>query len=708
MSEVLTDDAWSPVLGYLHGWDIFPFHQMLVDPTRENVVNGLIASGAGGIVLVGAIAAPILLTAKRWWRPLWSDWLTSLDHKRIGIMYVVLALVMLSRALIEAVLMRAQQAVAIDAGGFLSPEHFAELFTTHGTIMIFFVAMPLLTGLINYVVPLQIGARDVSFPLLNSVGLGLTASGAGLVMVSLVLGTFSTGGWTGYPPYTGLAYSPGVGPDYWIWALSLAGIGTTLTGMNIAVTIYKERAPGMTFMRMPLFCWTSLCVSILIVFALPPLTAATAMLALDRYLDFHLFTNDLGGNVMNYANLFWLFGHPEVYILVLPAFGVYSELFSTFSGKKLYGYGALVTATMSIAVLSFTVWLHHFFTMGQSASVNAAFGIATMLIGIPTGVKIYDWLLTMYRGRVRITVPMIYALGFLPLFAVGGATGIMLANPSLDYVTHNTLFLVAHFHNTLVPGVLFGMLAGLNYWWPKAFGYRLDERWGRISALAWVFGFMLAFFPLYALGLLGMPRRSVAFAEPAYVPWAAIALVGAFVLLFALCALFVQLWVSVRGREGRRVAAGDPWDGRSLEWSVASPPPEWNFAILPAVQDRDDFMRAKEAGTAYAAPAAYEDIELPRNSAIGPVIAVLGFGIGFAAVWHIWWLAIGGCAVVLATMVARGFVRETHRTVAAAEVRAATERWLATVAATPQVTRAAEESSENAGLAVPATSGAVR
>ena len=702
-----TADPWSPVLGYLHGWDVFPFHEMLVDPTPDNVVNGVIASGAGAAVVVGGTAVAALLTRKRWWRPLWSDWLTSLDHKRIGIMYVVLALVMFSRALVEAVFMRAQQAVGL-GGGFLSAEHFAQLFTTHGTIMIFFVAMPLLTGLINYVVPLQIGARDVSFPLLNSVGLALTASGAGLAMISLVFEKFSTGGWSGYPPYTGLAYSPGVGPDYWIWAVTLSGLGTTLAGVNVAVTIYKERAPGMAFMRMPLFCWTSLCVSILMIFAMPPLTVATAMLALDRYLDFHLFTNDLGGNVMNYANLFWLFGHPEVYILILPAFGVYSEVFSTFSGKRLYGYGALVTATMCIAVLSFTVWLHHFFTMGQSANVNAAFGVATMLIGIPTGVKIYDWILTMYRGRVRITVPMIYALGFLPLFAVGGASGIVLANPSLDYVTHNTLFLVAHFHNTIIPGLLFGMLAGLNFWWPKAFGYRLDERWGRVSAISFVVGFMLAFFPLYVLGLLGMPRRSAAYAEPAYVPWTLVALVGALVLLFALVALVVQVWVSVRDRDARRVRAGDPWDGRSLEWSVSAPPPPWNFARVPEVHGRDEFMLAKVGGTAYAPPVDYEDIELPRNSAVGPVIAVLGFAVGFAAVWHIWWLAILGLLGAIGTMVARGFARRVHRTVPADEVRRETERWLGAVAATPQVTRAAEEGPGNAGLAVPAIAGAVQ
>ena len=428
-----------------------PFWQMLQDPSEANVINGIIATGAASMVVIGAIVTVALITRYRKWGVLWSDWLTSPDHKKIGIMYVVLAFVMLARALIEALLMRTQQAFGL-GGGFLSPDHFAQLFSTHGTIMIFFMAMPFLTGVINYVMPLQIGARDVAFPVLNSISLGLTAAGAALVMISLCIGTFSTGGWFGYPPYTEATFSPGVGPDYWIWSLSLASLGSTFTGINFAVTIYKLRAPGMTFMRMPLFTWTALCTSILMIFAMPPLTVATAQLALDRYLGFHYFTNALGGNMMHFANLFWLFGHPEVYILILPAFGVYSEVVSTFSGKVLFGYRALVMATMAIAILSFTVWLHHFFTMGQSANINAVFGIASMLIGIPTGVKIYDWMWTMFRGRIRFTVPMIYSIGFMLLFVLGGMSGILLADPGIDYQVHNSVFLVAHFHNVAVPG----------------------------------------------------------------------------------------------------------------------------------------------------------------------------------------------------------------------------------------------------------------
>jgi cytochrome o ubiquinol oxidase subunit 1 len=658
-----------------------------------------IAAVAASIVVAAAIGVPILVTWLGQWRYLWSEWLTSVDHKRIGVMYIVLSLVMLTRAVIEAVLMRLQQAMAVDAPGYLPPEHFAQLFTTHGTIMIFFMAMPFLIGMINFVMPLQIGARDVSFPLLNSISLWLTVGGAGLMMVALVLGKFSTGGWSGYPPYTEAAFNPGVGPDYWIWAVTLSSIGTTMTGINFAVTIYKRRAPGMRLLRMPLFCWTALCTSILMIFAMPPLTVATGMLALDRYLDMHFFTNDLGGNMMNFANLFWLFGHPEVYILILPAFGVYSEVIATFSAKVLYGYKSLVYATMSIGVLSFTVWLHHFFTMGQSSNINAAFGIATMLIGIPTGVKIYDWILTMFRGRVRFSVPMLYALAFILLFTIGGLSGVLLANPAIDYQVHNTLFLVAHFHNMLIPGLLFGMLAGYHYWFPKAFGFRLDEYWGRISFALWVAGFILAFMPLYALGLLGVPRRTVEFFDAAYLPYTLVAALGAVLILGALGGLFVQLWLSIRRRDNARVFAGDPWNGRTLEWASSCPPPEYNFAVLPTVHERDAFFAMKTRGQAYSAPDEYEDIVMPRNSAIGVVIGIAASATGFALTWHIWWLAIVGFLAVWGAVVARSFVRHTTRVISAAEVRRTQERWLEAVSQAPCISRDDEFTPCNRGHA---------
>jgi cytochrome o ubiquinol oxidase subunit 1 len=667
----MTQGIWPAVLGRFD-WSALPFVRAVENPD----VSEIIGAFAGSLVIVGALVTATLLTRYRLWRSMWSDWLTSLDHKKIGVMYIVIAFVMLSRALIEAVLMRLQQAAAINHPGFLSSDHFGQLFSTHGSIMIFFMAMPFLTGLINYVMPLQIGARDMAFPWANSVALWLTGGAAGLMMVSLVVGRFSTGGWSGYPPFTELAFSPDVGPDYWIWAVSLGSVGSTLAGINIACTIYKLRAPGMTMMRMPLFCWTSLCTAILMIFAMPPLTVATALLALDRYLGFHMFTNDLGGNMMNYANLFWLFGHPEVYILILPAFGVYSEVLSTFSSKALYGYTSLVLATMAIAVLSFTVWVHHFFTMGQNANINAVFGIATMTIGVPTGVKIYDWIWTMFRGHVRLTVPMLYSLAFMMTFVLGGLSGIVLAMPPLDYLVHNTLFLVAHFHNMLIPGLLYGMLAGYTYWFPKAFGFRLDERWGRIAWGCWVVGFYLAFMPLYVLGAAGMARRTLEVFEPSFRPWLYVAGAGALVLLCALASLFVQLWVSIRDRDENRVFAGDPWDGRGLEWSMSAPPPEYNFAVLPQVNGRYPFFDAKRSHQAYCERPHYDPIATPRESALGPVIGVAGAVVGFALVWHMWWLAVLGLFAIIATVIARSFARDVERTIPAEEVQGREQAWL--------------------------------
>ena len=682
-----TTGLYHAVFGNLT-WDAFP-------------TDSGIAMAAALIAIFGTLATAALITRWGKWEYLWREWFTSVDHKKIGIMYVVLALIMLARAIVEAVLMRAHQMMAVNQPGVVAPDHFAELFSTHGTIMIFFVAMPLLTGLINFVVPLQIGARDVAFPLLNSISLWLTGGAAGLMMVSLVLGKFSTGGWSGYPPFTEAAFSPGVGPDYWIWAVNLASFGSTFSGLNFAVTIYKMRCQGMALMRMPLFCWTALCASILMIFAMPPLTVATLLLALDRYLDFHFFTNGMGGNMMNFANLFWLFGHPEVYILILPAFGVYSEVISTYSAKTLYGYGSLVLATAAIAVLSFTVWVHHFFTMGQSTNLNAVFGIATMLIAIPTGVKIYDWIWTMFRGRIRFSVPMLFALAFIVTFVLGGVTGIILATPPLDYMVHNTVFLVAHFHNMLIPGLLFGMIAGYQYWFPKAFGFRLHEGWGRVSFGCWTVGFYLAFMPLYALGIMGMPRRSAELFEGSYLPWLIAAFTGALLLFCAVASLFAQLYVSVRRRAELAVPVGDPWDGRSLEWSIPSPAPAYNFAVPPTVDARDAWVRRKQAGIAYTAPDNYEAIEMPRGSAVGVVIGIMGAACAFALVWHIWWLAIASFVAVWAAVITRSFVTDTERVIPAEQIETEHRGWIARVAATRPVDRSLETTPANRGLALP-------
>ncbi|WP_084645726.1 cbb3-type cytochrome c oxidase subunit I [Marinimicrobium agarilyticum] len=672
-----------------------PFVEFIKTPNSSTAI----AAFAAAAVIGGAIGIVVLLTLFGKWRVFWREWLTTLDAKKIGIMYIVLALVMLIRAVIEAAFMRAQQMLAVNREGPLSAEHFGELFTTHGTIMIFFMAMPFLIGLINVVMPLQIGARDVKFPLLNAISLALTAAGAVLVMISLVIGEFSTGGWSGYPPFTELAFNPGAGVDYWIWAVTLSSIGNTLTGINFAVTIYKLRAPGMTWFRMPLFSWTALCTSILIIFAMMPLTVATLMLALDRYAGFHFFTNALGGNMMNYANLFWLFGHPEVYIVILPAFGVFSEVFSTFSGKRLYGYHSLVFATIAITVLSFGVWLHHFFTMGQSANLNAAFGIATMLIGVPTGVKVYDWLLTMVRGRVRFTTPMLFSIMFAITFVIGGLSGVLLANPPIDFAVHNSLFLVAHFHNMLIPGTLFGMFAAYNVWFPKMFGFRLSEKWGRISFWFWSFGFYLAFMPLYALGLMGAMRRTVQWFEPQYLPWLLVAFSGAVLISLGLISQVIQLWVSIRNRDDLRAPGGDPWDGRSLEWSVSAPPPEYNFAVIPEVHDRDAFTWMKQHGISYTAPNEYQDIPMPKNSVVAPLIGFLATMLGFALTWHIWWLTIVSFLVILGTVIARSFCRDTEKIIPASQVRQEHEQWLARVKGLIPTARADETTSENQGLA---------
>ena len=537
---------------------------------------------AAGVVLVVILAVLAWVTLKGYMPYLWREWITSVDHKRIGIMYILLAMVMLLRGGSDALMIRVQQAIAYQSSGYLPPEHFNQIFSAHGTIMIFFVAMPFVIGLMNLVVPLQLGVRDVAFPTLNSVGFWLTATGALLVNVSLVIGEFARTGWLPFPPLSELTYSPGVGVDYYLWSLEISGVGTLVAGINLVTTVLKLRTKGMTYLRMPMFCWTTLASSLLIVAAFPILTATLAMLILDRYFGFHFFTNEAGGNVMMFMNLIWAWGHPEVYILVLPAFGIYSEVVSTFSSKSLFGYRSMVLATMAVCIISFMVWLHHFFTMGAGPDVNAIFGIASMIIAVPTGVKIYNWLFTMYGGRVRFTVPVLWSIGFMVTFVIGGMTGVLMAVPPADFQLHNSLFLVAHFHNVIIGGVVFGVMAGFNYWFPKAFGFTLDERWGKAAFWCWLIGFYLAFMPLYVLGLMGMTRRMQHYDNLDWQPWLLVAGAGAVVIFAGVVCQIVQFVVSIRAREELRDVTGDPWNGRTLEWSTASPPPAWNFAVLTA------------------------------------------------------------------------------------------------------------------------------
>ncbi len=637
--------------------EAIPYH----DPI---IMSALVGSLLLGVAIVAAI------TYYKKWGYLWTEWITSVDHKKIGVMYIILALVMLVRGFADALMMRAQQAIAAnDSAGYLPPEHYDQIFTAHGVIMIFFVATPLIVGLMNIVVPLQIGARDVAFPFVNSLSFWLSAVGAVLVMLSMFVGDFAATGWVAYPPLSGIEYSPTVGVDYYIWSLQVSGIGTTLTGLNFIVTILKMRAPGMDLMKMPVFTWTALITNILIVAIFPVLTATLALLTMDRYFGMHFFTNDAGGNAMMYVNLIWIWGHPEVYVLILPCFGAFSEIIATFSGKPLFGYRSMVYATSSIGILSFFVWLHHFFTMGSGANVNAFFGIMTSIISIPTGVKLFNWLFTMYRGRIRYHSSTLWTIGFMVTFALGGMTGVMLAIPGADFVLHNSLFLIAHFHNVIIGGVVFGCLAGISFWFPKAFGFTLNERWGKISFWCWLVGFYLAFMPLYVLGFKGMTRRMNHYGVEGYQPWLIVAAIGALVIAAGIAAMFIQFYVSVRDRKANMDLTGDPWNARSLEWATSSPPPFYNFARLPAITSLEQHWDDKQHGRAWQRQDRYEDIHMPRNTASGVVISVFSLVLCFALVWHMWVLAGIGLIGVIATFVLRSYDRDVDYYVPAAEVK---------------------------------------
>jgi cytochrome o ubiquinol oxidase subunit 1 len=646
----------TPILGRLT-WAAIPFNEPLP-----------FFAGIGMIVAVTALLG--LVTIKRWWPYLWKEWITTVDHKKLGVMYILLAMVMLVRGFIDALMMRSQQAIAAGANhGYLPPEHYDQIFSAHGTIMIFFVGMTFIVGLINFVVPLQLGVRDVAFPVMNSTSFWLTAAGVLLINLSLFIGSFSRATWLAYPPLSEIQYSPDTGVDYYLWALQISGLGTLLSGVNFVTTILKVRAPGMDYLRMPIFTWTALASSLLMVAAFPVLTATFLMLLLDRYLGMHFFTNDMGGNPMMYFNLIWVWGHPEVYILILPAFGVFSEVIATFSGKPLFGYRSMVIATMAICILAFVVWLHHFFTMGAGADVNGFFGIMTMIIAVPTGVKVFNWMFTMYGGRIRFTVPMLWAIGFMVTFVIGGMTGVLTAVPPADFVLHNSLFLVAHFHNVIIGGLLFGMFAGYNYWFPKAFGFTLDERLGKWAFWCWFIGFYMAFMPLYILGLMGATRRMQHYQNLAWQPYFIFAAVGSLVILAGIFFMGLQLFVSIRTRDQRRDLTGDPWNGRTLEWATPSPAPAYNFAVLPEVGSTDAFWEMKRHGeTNLTEPLLFTDIHLPRNSANGFVTAFFAVVFGFSMVWHIWWLAIIGFIGIFATFMVLAWREEGELEIPAAEV----------------------------------------
>ncbi|UDG80614.1 Cytochrome bo(3) ubiquinol oxidase subunit 1 [Candidatus Hartigia pinicola] len=620
-----------------------PFHEPIIMFTLYIIMFS-------GLALIGAISY------YNKWKWLWKEWLTTVDHKKIGIMYIIVAIIMLFRGFTDAIMMRGQQAL-VSAGkpGFLDPHHYDQIFTAHGVIMIFFMATPFVVGLMNCIVPLQVGARDVAFPFLNSLSFWLFVVGVVLINISLGIGEFAQTGWLAYPPLSGLEYNPGVGVDYWIWSIQIAGVGTLLTGVNFFSTIIHMRAPGMSMMKMPVFSWTAFCTNILIIAAFPILTVTIALLTLDRYLGTHFFTNDMGGNMMMYINLIWAWGHPEVYILVLPVFGIFSEITATFSKKSLFGYTSLVWATIAITVMSFVVWLHHFFTMGSGANVNAFFGIATMIIAIPTGVKIFNWLFTMYQGHIELKSPMLWSIGFIITFSVGGMTGVLLAVPGANFVLHNSLFLIGHFHNVIIGGVVFGCFAGMTYWFPKICGFKLNEKWGIAAFWFWIIGFFFAFMPLYALGLMGMTRRLSQDIDPTYNTMLMISAFGTVIIAMGIMCQVIQIILSIRDRYENTDVTGDPWDGRTLEWATSSPPPFYNFAVQPKIQTRDAWWNMKEKGIAHKEPVKYEEIHMQKNTSVGIIIAGFSLLLGFSMIWHMWWLAIISFTGIIITWIAKSF-----------------------------------------------------
>lgn len=622
-------------------------------------------------MVLGGIALLILITYLKKWKWLWNEWFTTVDPKRIGILYIVVVLIMFMKGLADGLMMRLQQSLSVgDSYGFISASHYQEVFSSHGTTMIFFVGMGVFFALMNLIVPLQIGARDVAFPFLNALGFWLFAGAAALTLISLALGDFSVAGWLAYPPLSGIEYSPTEGVDYWIWLVQIAGVGSTISAVNFLVTILKMRCPGMTFFRLPIFVWSALCGLLLIIFAFPILTATLFLLTLDRYLGMHFFTPYGGGNPMMYVNLIWAWGHPEVYILIFPIFGIFSEVVPTFSEKRLFGYHSMVIALCMIMILSFIVWLHHFFTMGASPHVNAFFAVSTMLIAIPTGVKIFNWLFTKFRGRVHFSSPMLWFFSFVLNFTIGGMTGVLLSSPPVDFQMHNSLFLIAHFHGMVIGGVLFGFFCGFTYWFPKFTGFFLNEKWNRWAFWCWFLGFLVAFMPLYMLGFMGATRRLDHYeASTGWHPLFILAGIGALIILVGASIQFVGLfWSILHRKENMDLTGGDPWNGRTLEWSTSSPPPVYNFAIIPTV-DQIDPLWAVKRGEAKLFDKPYEDIHLPKNTGMGLYIGIFSMLFGFAMTWYIWWLAIVSFAGIAACLIIRLSEKEEFDIIPAAEVK---------------------------------------
>ena len=561
---------------------------------------------------------------------LW-DYLTTVDHKKIAILYLITGGFFFIVGGIEAMLIRIQ--LAKPDNDFVSAGLYNEIITMHGTTMIFLAAMPLIFGFMNAVVPLQIGARDVAFPFLNSLGFWMFFFGGVFLNLSWFLGGAPDAGWTSYASLA-LA-SPGHGIDFYALGLQISGGGTLIAGINFLVTIINMRAPGMTYMRMPLFTWSTFVASALILFAFPPLTVGLFLMIFDRMFGANFFDHTMGGNTVIWEHLFWIFGHPEVYILILPAFGIFSEIFATFSRKRLFGYSAMVFATVLIGFLGFMVWAHHMFTTGLGATANAIFAVATMAIAVPTGVKIFNWLLTMWGGNIKFTTAMLYAVAFIPMFVAGGVTGVMQASAPLDYQLHDSYFIVAHFHYVIVGGTVLGLLAGLHFYWPLMFNTMLNETLGKITFWLFLIGFNLTFFIQHFLGLLGMPRRVFTYgADQGWDLYNAISSFGAVFMAVAVTILLVNIVMTIAQN---KTVGRDPWgDGRTLEWAIPQPVPFYNFKQTPLVRGLDAFWIEKQEGNkegmTYAEPIG--DIHMPNNSII-PLVMAFGLFVGaFGALYN--------------------------------------------------------------------------
>lgn len=635
------------------------FDRFIVPNPSPTIYASMVAIG---LTIIAILAG---LTYFRKWGYLWQQWLTTVDHKRIGIMYLISALLMLFRGGVDALMMRAQ--TAIPENTLLNAQEYNEVFTTHGVVMILFMAMAFVMALMNFVVPLQIGARDVAFPRLNALSFWLYFMGAMLFNISFVVGGSPDSGWTSYFPLAGNEFSPSVGTNYYMLAIQIAGLGTLITGINFIVTILKMRAPGMKLMKMPMFTWTALITNVIIVFAFPVLTVALAMGTMDRLFGTNFFTTTNGGMDMLWANFFWVWGHPEVYILILPAFGIYSEIIPTFARRNLYGYKSMVVSIVAISALSFVVWVHHFFTMGQGALVNSIFSITTMAIAIPTGVKIFNWLLTLWKGKIRFTVPMLYSLGFIPIFTIGGVTGVMLGMASADYQYHNTMFLVAHFHLVIIPGVVFAMIAGMTYWWPKIFGFMLNERIGKWSFWFIAISVCLTFFPMFISGLDGQARRMYTYSESTgYGIWNGLSFIGAIGLAIGFALIVYNIYYSTR--YAPRNIGSDPWDARSLEWATHSPVPDYNFAIVPHVNSSEAFWDAKKKGHDLF-PGEYKKIHMPNNSGLPFILSAFFFVFGFAMVFSMWILAILSALGIFGCMLYRSFEKDHGHYISVKEIK---------------------------------------